>query len=167
MALERWLYEELDAKREIADWVQVVFQDARSLAFCRCVDRGWMRHPLLFAGDLLPLLGNFYIFRTQLSWAQHESAEMWRSELANFGEQLAPMAVEWHRLPHRRYLLQDVVQRVMLHHDELQRYLSDRVRTTWADLLEHPGVDRDSVELMLARFDPANYKKRRSRMALS
>ena len=66
-----------------------------------------------------------------------------------------PMAVEWHRLPHRRYLLQDLAQRVMLHHDELQRYLSDRVRTTWAALLENPGVDRDSVELMLARFDAA------------
>ena len=69
------------------------------------------------------------------------------------------MAVEWHRLPHRRYVLQDLVQRVMLHHDDLQRYLSERVRTTWAAVLEHPGVDRDSVELMLARFEPANYKK--------
>ncbi|MEQ1761045.1 MAG: hypothetical protein ABL986_22285 [Vicinamibacterales bacterium] len=159
MALEKWLYEELDAKREIADSVQVVFQDARSLAFAGVLIAVGMRQPQLFAGVLLPLLGNFHIFRTQLSWAQHESAEMWRSELANLGEQLAPMAVEWHRLPHRRYLLQDLAQRVMLHHDELQRYLSDRVRTTWAALLEHPGVERDSVELMLARFDSANYKK--------
>src|SRR6185436_12782254 len=155
----KWLYEELDAKREIGDWIHAVFQDARSLAFAGVLVAVGMRHPQLFAGDLLPLLGNFYIFRIQLSWAQHESAEMWRSELANRGEQLAPMAVEWHRLPHRRYVLQDLVQRVMLYHDELQRYLSERVRTTWAALLEHPGADRDSVELMLARFEPANYTK--------
>ena len=159
MALERWLYEELDAKHEIADWIQIVFRNARSLAFAGVLIAVGMRHPQLFAGVLLPLLGNFYLFRMQLSWAQHESAELWQSELANFGEQLAPMAVEWHRLPHRRYVLQDLVQRVMLHHDDLQRYLSERVRTTWAAVLEHPGVDRDSVELMLARFEPANYKK--------
>ena len=76
MALEKWLYDEVEADRSIAQWVQYIYDHAESLAFAGVLVAVGMRYPGLFTKELQPLLGNFYVYQCQMSWAVNESQEI-------------------------------------------------------------------------------------------
>ncbi|OFW35136.1 MAG: hypothetical protein A3J28_05845 [Acidobacteria bacterium RIFCSPLOWO2_12_FULL_60_22] len=161
MALEKWLYDEIERSRSITPWVQFIFEEAESLAFAGVLVSIGLKHPALFARDLQPLLGNFHIYRCQLNWAQYERGEPWRIELstwANHGERIVKLAVDWHSMAHRRYLLQDVAPWLMLQDKGTLKYLSER-RAEWAKQFDNLDENDDHLELFLARFDPQNYIK--------
>ena len=156
MALEKWLYDEIENGRSISRWVQYIYAHAESLAFAGVLVSVGLKYPALFAGDLQPLLGNFHIYECQLSWTLNEPHEAWRISLAGQGQPTIKLAAEWHRMAHRRLALRDVAPWLMLQHRGTQEYLSAR-RTEWSKRLEKAGQGRDALELFLARFDPDNY----------
>lgn len=158
MALEKWLYDEVENGRSITPWVQYIFEHAESLAFAGVLVSVGLKYPMLFAKELQPLLGNFYIYECQLSWSLNESQETWRIGLARQGQPTIKLAAEWHRMPHRRFALRDVAPWLMLQDQKTQTYLSKR-KTEWSKRLKDPDENRDVLELFLARFNPENYTK--------
>ena len=72
------------------------------------------------------------------------------------GERVFGLVRDWHGLPHRSTMLQDVAINLMLSDSGTKEYLAE-CRKTWASLVETAGRDRERLEFFLARFDPANY----------
>ena len=157
MALEKWLYDEIENEREITRWVQYIFAHAESLAFAGVLVSVGLRYPGLFLRELTPLLGNYDLYQCQASWALHEQQETWTISLANQGEQVVKLAVDWNRMPHRRTLLRDVPY-LMTQNEGLRKYLTGRA-AEWAKRMEHCRNEkqRDDLRFFLARFDPQNY----------
>jgi hypothetical protein len=156
MALEKWLYDEVENGRSVSPWVQYIFEHAESLAFAGVLISVGLKCPALFARELQPLLGNFQIYECQLSWALNESRGFWSIGLAGQGQPTIKLAAEWHTMAHRRLALRDVALWLMFQDQGTQDYLSAR-RVEWSKRLENAGQDRERLELFLAGFDPDNY----------
>jgi hypothetical protein len=158
MALEKWLYQEIEQGHNITQWIQYIFDHADSAAFAGLLVSVGLRYPGLFTTDLRPLLGNFYIYECQTSRALSEQQEVWTIALAGQPEFAVKLASEWHSMPHRRYLLRDLVPTLMLEDEETLNYVSTR-KVEWAKLRQGSEKSRLNMEFFLARFDPANYTK--------
>jgi hypothetical protein len=156
MALEKWLYDEVEKGRSISKWVQYIFDNAQSAAFAGVLVSVGLRYSGLFMRDLQPLLGNFYIYECQTSWAIHESDGTWSISLTGQPEFVVKLASEWNKMPHRRYLLRDLVPTLMLQHEGTMKYISAQ-KHEWAKLRQSSEKSRLDMEFFLARFDPANY----------
>jgi hypothetical protein len=156
MALEKWLYGEVEAGRSIAQWVQYIYDHAESLAFAGVLVAVGMKYPGLFTRELQPLLGNYYVYQCQASWAVNESQETWTIPLSGQPQAAIKWAVEWNRMPHRRWFLRDTVPILMLQDEGTRNYLAGRV-AEWAKQPVETYKDRDDLQFFLARFDLKNY----------
>jgi len=156
MALEKWLYDEIENQRSISQWVKYIFEHATSAAFAGVLVSVGLRYQALFAMDLQPLLGNFYVYETQMSLANNESSESWTISYAGQPQEVVKIAAEWNRMPHRRYMLRDLVPALMLRNKGTMEYLTAR-KAEWAKLRQGSDKSRLNMEFFLARFDPANY----------
>ena len=156
MALEKWLYDEIENQRSIAQWVQFIFDRGTSAAFAGVLVSVGLKYQFLLAMDLQPLLGNFYLYETQMSLAMNESSETWKISFSGQPQEAITIAADWNRMPHRRYLLRDLMPALMLQHKGTMDYLTAR-KTEWAKLRQGSEKSRLNMEFFLARFDPANY----------
>jgi hypothetical protein len=157
MALEKWLYDEIELGHEITRWVDHIFSHAESLAFAGVLVAVGLKYPGLFLRELMPMLGNYDLYHCQSSWAVSERSESWAIALSNQGQEVVKMGVEWNRMPHRRAFLRDVSY-LMPQHEGLREYLMQRA-AEWAKRLERSRNEkqRDDLRFFLARFDPRNY----------
>jgi hypothetical protein len=73
MALEKWLYEEIENKRDVTPWLQYILEHSQSAAFAGVLISVGLKYQGLFAGQLQPLLGNYYIYQCQMSLALSEA----------------------------------------------------------------------------------------------
>ena len=156
MALEKWLYDEMEARRSISKWTQYIFERAQSLAFAGVLVSVGLKHPVLFTKDLQPLLGNWRLYDVQLNWSLQETSGSWRIALSGQDAQTIRLATEWNSMPHRRALLQDIGPWLMFQHTGTREYLTAR-RTEWLKEFEGHGGPSDRNEVFLARFDTENY----------
>ncbi len=157
MALEKWLDDEIESGRSVAEWVQYLFDHGESLAFAGVLVSVGLRYRGLFTRELQPLLGNFYVYRWQSSLAVSEGNESWKISLAGQPEAVIKIAADWHQMPHRRSILHSVAPYLMLEDEGTLKYLSER-KAEWAKLVEGGGDKaRLDMEFFLARFDPATY----------
>jgi len=156
MALEKWFYDEIESQRSITEWVQYIFDHGTSAAFAGVLISVGLRYQALFAMDLQPLLGNFYVYETQMSLAMNESSETWRISFSGQPQEAIKIAADWNRMPHRRYLLRDLVPALMLQHKGTLEYITAK-KAEWAKLRQGSEKSRLNMEFFLARFDPANY----------
>ena len=156
MALEKWLYDEIEGGRRITQWVHSIFAHAESLAFAGVLVSVGLRYPALFTRELQPLLGNFHLYEAQLNWALQEAQEVWKIALSWQAQPAIKWGVEWHRMPHRRFILRDIAPSLMLEDEETKKYLSGRA-AEWAKRTTDNDKDRENLKFFLARFDPENY----------
>ncbi len=156
MALEKWLYGEVDSGRNVSRWLQTILARAESLAFAGVLVSLGLKHPVLFTQELQPLLGSIHIYECQLSWALNEGHESWTIPLTGQGQVVVRMAAEWNRMPHRRFLLQDVAPWLMHQHDGTRAYLASR-KPGWMKVLAARTHKPDVLELLIARLDPDSY----------
>lgn len=156
MALEKWLYDEVEAGRSIAPWVQQIYERAESLAFAGVLVAVGMKYPGLFTKELQPLLGNFHLYECQTSWAVNESQEVWAIALSGQPQTAIQWAIEWHRMPHRRAFLRDNAPVLMVQDEGTRKYLVGRL-AEWAKQPVRTDKDRDDLQFFLARFDLKNY----------
>jgi len=156
MALEKWLYDEVDSGRDITPWITQIYAKSASLAFAGVLVSLGLKYPRLFTTICGPLSEIFTSIGCNgprggrgasggelAGWVQH-------------GERLLQMAKEWHGMPHRRGLLQDLVPRLMLFDENTKQYLITK-RAEWAHQLANQSDGLDNHEFFLARFDPDNY----------
>jgi len=157
MALEKWLFDEVENGKSIAPWIEYISARGNSLAFAGVLISVGLKSPALFAKELQPLLGNPHIYDCQLGWALSEGYGSWGIAWAGKDDLSAKLAAEWHQMPHRRIPLQDVAQRLMFH-DRARDYLVARA-AEWKKQFAAWGRDDLKSKLFLAIFDPANYSE--------
>lgn len=159
MALERWLYEQIDAGHDITNWINTILQGSRSVAFAGILSAVGRKEPDLLETSLRPLLGIWQVYRWELQ--RLVNANVWCFEETTWwqqgGDRFLKLAREWHTLPHRGVHLQDVAVRMLLTRPDVAQYF-ELVRKSWESELKHVE-DRASLELLIARFDPANYSR--------
>jgi len=157
MACEKWLYETLDAGRDIEEFVRRVLRGSRSVAFAGLLAEVAKKQHSLLAGPLLPLLGIWQIY----TWDHQivQNSDVWRIEMMSWsrhGEHIFNLVRDWNTMPHRKESLQQLAAYYLLT-DEGVRGFFDEARKRWAaELAAAPG--NEILELLIARFDPANYR---------
>ena len=157
MALEKWLYDEVDASRDISPSVEAILNHSESVAFAGVLVAVGLRTPSLFEGPLRPLLGTWQF----QEWHNHLlfNGTVWQIEMMSWtrlGERIFNLARDWHLLPHRKESLRDRAVFLMLTRPPVAEYFA-MVRSKWQQERETSPF-RDSLDLLIARFDPRNYR---------
>ncbi len=159
MALEKWLYEELEAKTDISEWIAIILSESRSVAILGVLVTVAKSAPILLQSSLKPLLSVWQLFGWDMELAIHEGVtRIGLSSWIRDGERMFNVVRDWSFLMHRRqYLLSYAIPLVLVR--DFQQFFHS-VRTEWDHELES-AADSDSLRLLIARFDPANYQTRR------
>jgi hypothetical protein len=159
MALEQWLYEQIDKGIAIEPWIARIIAESESLAFAGVLLDVGKRAPELFFTVLGPLFFTWEIWNWDFQLATLRRSE--RQPPGYWGQQaprLFKLAQEWHQLPHRSDALlwpNGVIARTMLGHEQSRAFF-DEVRSTWqAALQQHE--EPEHLRLLIERLDPNNY----------
>ena len=159
MALERWLYEQIDRGEDITPSVDRILRESESLAFAGILLDVGKYQPSLFAGVLKPLIRNWILLdwdRQVSTLRQQETGGMgyWASQPA----QIIALGREWFAMPHRRnlllYLNGGIVDTMI--GDEQHWSFFEQLRAEWAALLDAQG-EPEGLRLLIERLNPANY----------
>src|SRR5262249_22566833 len=106
MALEQWLYEQIDRGENIDRWITRLLRESESLAFAGLLFDVGKRAPTLFAAVLKPLLRHWVL----LNWDQQATTlrQHGGSALGYWGMQprlMREIGQRWYGMPHRRSFL--------------------------------------------------------------
>lgn len=158
MALEKWLYDEIDADHDVSAWIAKILQRSRSVALAGVLVAVGLKHPELFTSSLSPILSVWPLY----DWQEHlvMNGDAWQIEMTSWardGELVFNIMRDWHTMPHRKASLRDTVIRLFLLSTEVATRF-ESIREFWRSELEQ-GRPRGSIELLLARFDPDNYRR--------
>ncbi len=157
MALESWLYELAESDEDLSGHLETVLSASRSAAFGGVLVALGLKHPKLFLGPLKPLLGVWQLYEWQLVLLQDSG--LWRigfSSWVRFGERIFREVNRWHTMEHRQKVLQLNVVQWILFSEHMRDYFVE-VRKDWKSQLANTR-EREELELLIARFDPENYK---------
>lgn len=157
-ALERWLYEQLDADVDVSRWLQRLMRESESLALAGVlVDVGKRRIELL-RGVLRPLLtvpSLYFLDQNAAHRRQRESpSEMmgWNGSAAWLFE----LAQEWYSAEHRKRQLLEIAVELCLDHEDMREFFGG-LREVWRIATEGMRADTP-LRLLAERLDPANWK---------
>ena len=159
MALERWLYEQIDRGEDIAPWVARILRESKSLAFAGLLLDVGKYQPSLFAGVLKPLIRNWILLdwdRQVSTLRQQDTGAMgyWASQPA----QIIALGREWFAMPHRRnlllYLNGGIVDTMI--GDKVHWPFFEQLRAEWSALLDAQG-EPEGLRLLIERLNPENY----------
>ena len=160
MALERWLYEQIDQGQDIEPWISRILRESESLAFAGLLFDVGKRDPKLFAGPLKPLLRNWLLvdWDRQVSTMRASNGPdpmgYWGGEPAS----ILALGREWYRMPHRGHLLiflgGEIVDNLVA--DEAHGPFLAELRAAWAAELDQDDAEK-TIQLLIERFNPANY----------
>lgn len=116
MALEKWLYDQLDAGRDIEPALRRIMTESRSIAFAGLLMTVGKLKPELFLGVLAPLVAywTFLDWDTQLT---NQREVLGRGILGGWSFESRPeieAAQAWAALPHRGHVARDLMVRELL-----------------------------------------------------
>lgn len=159
MALEQWLYEQIDKGIAVEPWVARIVAESESLAFASLLLDVGKRSPELFFTVLAPLFFTWEIWNWDFQLATIRQSE--RQPAGYWGRQdpmLFKLAQDWHHLPHRSEALlwpNGAIARAMLGHRRFHAFFED-VRSAWRGALQE-DEEPEQLRLLIERLDPANY----------
>jgi hypothetical protein len=161
MALEKWLYEQIDQKIDVNPWLERILNESESVAFAGLLFDVGKYKLSLFEGLLRPLLSVYEFYE----WDLHVTAQRssFNAGLIGWGmglrqsPKLVALAREWYQMPHRHYLLQDIAIRMMLLRPKLQSFFK-KTRADWVAALS-PEQKPESLHLLTEKFNPENYSR--------
>ena len=159
MALEQWLYEQIDKGIAVEPWISRILTESESLAFAGVLLDVGKRAPTLFSTALAPLFFTWQIWNWDFSLATLHQSE--RQPPGYWGQQapgLFKLAQDWHQLPHRSEALlwpDGVIARTMLGHPQFAAFFEE-VRSAWKGALQQDD-DPEHLSLLIERLDPSNY----------
>jgi hypothetical protein len=156
MALEKWLYDEIDAGHDVGPVVSELLNGTGSVAVIGLLIAVGCREPRLFAGPLLTLLAvpELYLWDTQakLHRPQHLLIGLFR-EHAEFRR----LAEEWFLLEHRERRLESLAQLLMLTSEPVASLLDEEL-PKWGDRASAEG-EPAALRFLIARLDRANWSQ--------
>jgi hypothetical protein len=158
-ALEKHLYDRVDAGEDVTPLVQRLLAESRSLSIVGLLSVFGRRHPQYLHGPLRGLL----VSPHALQWTLLGNATSgWELPLLPwFALVPEPLRVEyraWHEMPHRKRKLRDLSIFLFLQDLELRPFFEDARKGLQAGL--NPGGPYEGwalVEGLVAQLDPANY----------
>jgi hypothetical protein len=159
MALEQWLYVQIDKGISIESWIARIMAESESLAFAGLLLDVGKRAPELFFDALAPLFFTWEIWNWDFQLAMMRQSE--RQPPGYWGQQapkLFELAQEWHQLPHRSDALlwpNGAIARSMLGHQQFRAFF-DEVRSAWRGALQQDEEPKH-LRLLVERLDPDNY----------
>jgi len=156
MALEKWLYDEMDAGRDISPWIGRILAESESLAFAGLLLDLGKRVPSLFVTQLRDLLTGWELYH----WDHQAVVERTGMHAGLMGwwrdpKELMDLAREWHTASYRARLLFDIAV-WLLRKDEMQPFFAE-LRSKWSERLDSEGRPRD-LRRLIERINPANYR---------
>jgi len=161
MAVEKWLYEEVEAGHDIARWISQIWEKSDSVAIAGVLSALGRRHPRLLLGSLQPMLGIWQVYQWEQKLLLQDDA--WRTSLLSWcwsGEYVFNTVRDWHALSHRKVQLQDLAVQLLTNSADTAEFFG-QVRGQWREELAalKDGDERKTLELLTARFDATNYHK--------
>jgi hypothetical protein len=163
MALEKWLYEQIDQQKDIEPAIETILRGSCSVAFAGVLSAVARKDPSLLEGVLRPLLkiAEFHFWESEYT-SQSESHLVqvplmmgWARE----GAVLTKAAEEWHNMPHRKRSLHDWAVWLFVSKPEIRASLEE-ARADWLARLNDESIsDRlaQSLAWLVPKFDISNY----------
>jgi hypothetical protein len=160
MALEKWLYDEIDATRPVNETLQILLERSRSVAFAGLLSAVARNNPALLQGPLKPLLA-VPEFQCWEFWhsARPDAYSYLMMGWAGEIEPLKKLAHEWHTLPHRQTGLDQWGVWLFLNEPQMRPFF-EQTRVRWIEQLESEqsnGQFKDFLERIIPQYDIANY----------
>lgn len=160
MALERWLYNRLETKEPIDEFVEFILKKSTSVALLGVLCEVGKKRPLLFTRQLLPLLSvpEFYEW-TRRHNVGGEDYTMIRWTPFSRAPREIELAKAWHFMPHRQVDLVLLAHRIFLLSPETHDFCR-RIRVEWKYRLDRGDFNPrlgDLVEDLIAQFDPDDW----------
>ena len=150
MALEKWLYDQLDQNQNIENIVTDILSRTRSLALAGLLIGVGRRETKLFLGPLLPFLSvpEIYHFdlNHQIGGERHQMIDWGYGHSQKDNE----AAKEWHGMPHRTRWLEHIVLELLLTNLPFREHV-DNIRGIWQEKLKQ-DEKVDSVDDLLFRL---------------
>ncbi len=157
MALEKWLYTQLDQNQEVENIVTDILGRTRSLAMAGLLVGVGRREPKLFLGPLLPFLSvpEIYYFDLvhQISDEHHQMIG-WG---VRHTQKEYEAAIEWHGMPHRKKSLEHIVLELILKHPTFRVRIDD-IRIKWQERLKQDAEEGSVDDLLFRLYHQFNIK---------
>ena len=157
MAIEKWLYDEHDAGRDIAPICRRLLSGSSSMAVVGLLGAVACRHPELLAGPLRPLLSAPEV----LIWDAHYKRLPHEYLLTGLFQEpvvLQELARDWHALEHRHTTVEQLALNQLLQDEQERRYFAV-LRKRWLARVDEHG-EPAALRFLAARFDPDSWQER-------
>jgi hypothetical protein len=161
MALEKWLYDELSAKRDIRKWLTILLERSASVAFAGVLSAVARKEPSLLSGPLRVLLGvpEFLVWELHQSTArQVQGSGVMMGWLLLRDQQTIDRLYDWRIMPHRARGLSEWAVLLFLTDREVRTFL-EASQPDWMKRLQRGSDDAGYIELLLPQFDLSNYEQ--------
>ncbi len=158
MALEKYLYEQLDGKIDIGPLIERILFGSQSVAFAGLLIDVGKRNPELFFSSLLPMFGTAEFY----SWDHRGIVERRSGSAGMIGwwgqpKDFQDLAREWHLSDYRNWLLRDIAIHYMLSFPSLEAFFAE-CRARW-NANKDAGQDSTSIKMLIAQLDRRNYRE--------
>lgn len=158
MALEKWFDERVEAGESVAEAIELLFHEGRSLALAGVLICVGKRHESLFTAELKPLLFARKLYELDLvAIRQRVGVGSWPLE----GEFVFNAKRDWENLPGRKIWLRDACWEWMLTKTDFSNAFED-ISAAWnleARALPEGSQDRKEVERWAVMFDPKLWER--------
>lgn len=162
MAIEKWLYDKVDAGEPLESAISMITSNSRSVAFAGVLSAVACKSPELLGNCLRPLITvpEFHVWDTN-RLVQGSAALALAPLIAGIrGEHFVRTLQEWHELPHRRLHLRDLSWVTFLRNPDMNEFF-ENLRLEWLERRQTDGVNDPlgtSLDWLIARYDRANYQ---------
>lgn len=158
MALEKWIYEQIDAEQDVDHILREIVGRSESVAFAGLLIDVGKRKPELFLTCLRPLLSasKFYLWEPRILVERSATPVglmgWWRQP-----QGLHKLAREWHLAPHRNHELRRIAIWLMFMFPEMATFYQE-CRARWTQEIE-VAQSPDDLQILIAMFDRSNYRE--------
>ncbi|WP_413289779.1 hypothetical protein [Bdellovibrio sp. HCB337] len=155
MALEKWLYEKIDAKENVDPWIDQIVQKIDSLAFIGVLVSVAKYSPKLLSDKLRNLLTLPYIiWWDQQFLLQNRTSMVSMISWSGQDRYMANLALKWFGMDHRKTSMEQWAIHFLLNVSEMSELFST-ARSGWEREVK---VQSDpQLEALVCKFNPANY----------
>lgn len=156
MALEKHLYDRLDAGEDVEPIIATILERSNSVAPLGVLAALGNKKPELYLKALKPLLAVPEFHEWERGRVMTGNG-MWQIAWGMQGSFETKIAADWHQLPHRKISLHDVALH-WFHNDEGVRKLLNEARAEWEKrAAAFDGDGGDKLLNLASFFDPANW----------
>jgi nucleoside phosphorylase len=151
MALERFMYLNLDAEKNVDEYIRRILERGKSVAFLKVLVDIGKRRPVLFDGPLMPLLGSVRLYRfdqkTTIEGRRHLLIG-WHSEVPSRLEE----AKIFNALPHRNGDLCLIARSRYFSNERVREFL-DNAKAHWIEEGNAAADIEKTASVLIALLD--------------